>query len=73
MRTAVTGALTPIVKLRRQKLNNNSLFDCLHLHAHGRTNEHYMEIVFVDYIRSVYAAILRQIVKCIALCQTGQK
>ena len=50
----------------------NNLFDCLHLRAYGRTKEHGKEIVFVDYILPIYAAILRQMVECIALCQTWQ-
>ena len=39
-----------LVELRRQEINGNNLFDCLHLRVIGITNEHGKEIVFVDYI-----------------------
>ena len=48
----------------------SNLFYCLHLRVYGRTKEHGKEIGLVDYILPIYAAIFRQMVKCIALCQT---
>ena len=39
---------------------------------YGRTNERDKEIVFDDYVLPMYAAILRQMVECIALCRTWQ-
>ena len=72
MRSAVTGAHKSIVELQSQESNDSNLFDCLHLCAYGRTNKCNIEIVFVDYILPIYAAILRQMMKCIALCQAWQ-
>ena len=66
MRTAVTGALKSTAEATAYSIVYT--YVC----AYERTTKHGKEILFVDYILPIYAAILRQMVKCIALCRMWQ-